>query len=106
MVLRRLKHRCAGLTTRTPQALARVLQPGLQHLRGSCCAAASVWAEQLTEDKQRSVHAYMSPDPDISPRGCGAWCWRLSLAWWRVAWWPSCVVAQSLTRRHHTYGRA
>ena len=55
MVLRRLKHRCAGLTTRTPQALARVLQPGLQHLRGSCCAAASVWAEQLTEDKQRSV---------------------------------------------------
>ena len=65
MVLRRLKHRCAGLTTRTPQALARVLQPGLQHLRGSCCAAASVWAEQLTEDKQRSVRSYMSPDPDI-----------------------------------------
>lgn len=65
MVLRRLKHRCAGLTTRTPQALARVLQPGLQHLRGSCCAAASVWAEQLTEDKQRSVQSYMSPDPDI-----------------------------------------
>lgn len=67
MVLRRLKHRCAGLTTRTPQALARVLQPGLQHLRGSCCAAASVWAEQLTEDKQRSVQLHVPRSRHLAP---------------------------------------
>ena len=54
MVLRRLKHRCAGLTTRTPQALARVLQPGRtaperQLLRRSFCLGGAADRGQTAE---------------------------------------------------------
>ena len=65
MVLRRLKHRCAGLTTRTPQALARVLQPGRtaperQLLRRSFCLGGAA-------DRGQTAERASFPQTDMKP---------------------------------------